>query len=123
MDESIAAKGGRWVIREVVKPRRIYEEPEERWVEESSGTPLTAEEFAAYTERTCSGVLPEIFSATATYFRCGDFFEVLWENVDHYAEEVGDITLLKCFTSNQVVGVQFGKVKERMGLIEVEKRG
>lgn len=97
--------------KQVVKPRRVYEEPEE--IE----TLIPVDELAAWFEaHPPSGEFkPGVF-----YNRAGDQIEVWFENDLAYAENAGDrLTLERSMDTDLVVGAKVHGVKKLLGLKEI----
>jgi len=99
-------------MKEVIKPRKLYEEPE--CVERLTPAGELAAYIDAHPPDTFQPFAPSVF-----WNRAGDGFEVVWESVPYYVETCGDVELCRCFETGRVVGVQFWGVKRRMGLREV----
>ena len=107
-------------MKEIVKPRRLFEEPEciERLLPVSSLKDYIHGQVAAMKER---GEYPPTFKPHVCYSRIGDFMTVLWEDAMHYVENCGDFEVCKCQETGRVVGVKVWMLKDRMGLVEVKE--
>ncbi len=99
-------------VRKVVKPRKVYEEPEE------IDTLIAVEELSAYIRE---NPLPMgAFTPSAFYNREGDMMEAYFENESCYAEAVGIIVIERAHSDNRIVGVKVCQVKSLMGLKEIK---
>ncbi len=72
-------------VRKVVKPRKVYEEPEE------VDTLIPVEELSAYIRENPPAAAA--FKPSAFYNREGDMVEAYFENESCYAEAIGNIVI------------------------------
>lgn len=97
--------------KKAIKPRRIYEEPEE------IVTLIPVSDLPEWIEkRACE--LKE-FKPSVCYNRDGDLIEVYFENDHCVAESQPGLTIERSMETQRVVGVKVHGVKKLMGLKEI----
>lgn len=99
-------------FKQLEQPRKLYEQP----AETSDMIPLV--ELEGYMKDKTPGTFKP---GKVRYSRIGEMIEVHWQDDPAYAENCGDVVLLRSFATKQVVGVKILHPKGIMGLVEVKE--
>ena len=98
-------------IQERIHPRRLFELPEKV----KQYIPLAdLREFVKAIPKSNKPFAPGYY-----YSEDGDFFTIVWKSERHYAQDDGEITLLKAFDTNEVVGIKIYGIFSKIGLVEI----